>query len=243
MKHAIEIFVRGFCFTRSFTHPANADRVEGIWVVRDGPRKNPIDYRNEEWMGYNIEPSKIDAIARKHTRGKYIICHLYADGQSDQHIRAEYKKLKYRLGHTEFFMVHPLKKIPQMEFPAKIVRVLDDDLNEKLRRASGRMQIQPELLKKDSPMRQYVALDDHGTPIGWVGSVTIKDSSWCRSMYVDRAHRRKGIGKALLAQMLRDDRKYGVKSSVLLASHTGAKLYPTIGYQTIGMLMVYTPKR
>ena len=39
LQHAIEVFARGFCFTRSFTHPYLAERLGKVWVVRDGPRK------------------------------------------------------------------------------------------------------------------------------------------------------------------------------------------------------------
>ena len=35
LQHVIEMFARGFCFTRSFTHPYLAERVGQIWVVRD----------------------------------------------------------------------------------------------------------------------------------------------------------------------------------------------------------------
>jgi hypothetical protein len=43
--------------------------------------------------------------------------------------------------------------------------------------------------------------------------------------------------------MLRDDRTRGAKQSVLLSSHTGALLYPRVGYEQIGMLLIFAPKR
>ena len=43
--------------------------------------------------------------------------------------------------------------------------------------------------------------------------------------------------------MLRDDRAAGSKASMLLASHTGGKLYPTVGYETIGELLMFGPPR
>jgi hypothetical protein len=68
LQGAIEVFARGFCFTRSFTHPYLADRIEELWVVRDAPRKRG-DYRREEWIAHGVSPKKIDQLARKHTRG------------------------------------------------------------------------------------------------------------------------------------------------------------------------------
>ena len=51
------------------------------------------------------------------------------------------------------------------------------------------------------------------------------------------------IGQALLAKMLRDDRALGSKCSVLTASHTGALLYPRVGYERIGTLFMFVPRR
>jgi predicted acetyltransferase len=62
-------------------------------------------------------------------------------------------------------------------------------------------------------------------------------------MYVAPAHRRHGIGGALLVKMLRDDRRLGFQQSVLLSSHTGALLYPRLGYRQIGLLYIFAPKR
>jgi hypothetical protein len=47
----------------------------------------------------------------------------------------------------------------------------------------------------------------------------------------------------MLARMLRDDRSHGVKSSVLLSSHTGALLYPSVGYEQLGTLLIFAPTK
>ena len=57
------------------------------------------------------------------------------------------------------------------------------------------------------------------------------------------AFQRRGIGKALLAKMLRDDRAHGDRQSALLATHAGAMLYPHVGYRQLGLLLMYVPKR
>jgi len=62
-------------------------------------------------------------------------------------------------------------------------------------------------------------------------------------MHVEPSHRRRGIGRAMLCHMLRDDRARGAKCSVLTASHTGALLYPLVGYGRIGTLFMFVPKR
>lgn len=47
---------------------------------------------------------------------------------------------------------------------------------------------------------------------------------------------------ASLVRMLRDDRTHRAQSSVLLASHSGALLYPKVGYEQIGTLLMLGPR-
>lgn len=77
----------------------------------------------------------------------------------------------------------------------------------------------------------------------WVRSIGVGDATWCSNIYVKPEFRRRGIARALLSQMLHDDRSAGAQQAVLLASHTGAKLYPVVGYEQIGTLLVYTPPK
>jgi len=76
-----------------------------------------------------------------------------------------------------------------------------------------------------------------------VRSVDAVGATWCADMYVQPSRRRRGIGQALLSKMLRDDRARGAKCSVLTASHTGALLYPRAGYERIGTLFMFAPRR
>jgi hypothetical protein len=46
-----------------------------------------------------------------------------------------------------------------------------------------------------------------------------------------------------MTRLLDDDAKHGCKQSVLLASHTGALLYPEVGYEQIGELMMFVRSR
>ncbi len=102
--------------------------------------------------------------------------------------------------------------------------------------------IATQLLGDDTPFRQYVALAGKEI-VGRVRSVDAVGATWCADMYVDPSHRRRGIGQALLGRMLRDDRARGSKTSVLTASHTGALLYPRAGYERIGTLFMFAPRR
>lgn len=242
-QQAIEAFARGFAFTRSFTHPYLAGQVEeGVWALRDTERKRG-NYRSEEYAAHGVEPARLDAIARKHTRGHFRLCAIRTIDESDEELRREFKSLGYRLMTTEAFMVHDLKRIPKVPAPVKIERITTVEQAEALAKAAGRRQILPEYLNmQPEPMRQYVALDE-AKPIGWVGSVVVADCAWCTNMYVVPEYRRRGIARALMTRMLQDDRRAGAQVNVLLASHAGARLYPLVGYRQIGELLMFVPQR
>src|SRR5687768_12957666 len=158
LDRAIEVFARGFAFTRSFTHPYVAEQVDGVWVVRDAPRKNAKDYRNEEWIAHGVPPREHDRVARRHTRGRFAICAIHSIDEPDEPLRSGFKSLGYRLGHTEPFMIHRLKDIPNPKSPATVERVTTQELADRLAKAARSKQILPEhLSSKNPPLRQYVA--------------------------------------------------------------------------------------
>ena len=57
--------MRGHAAGRSRTFPYEVSRVSPSWVMRDAPRKNPRDYRKEEWIAYDVDPEEADAIVRQ----------------------------------------------------------------------------------------------------------------------------------------------------------------------------------
>jgi len=239
---AIEVFVRGHSATRSRTFPYEVSRIGPLWLMRDAPRTNPRDYRKEEWIAHGVDPRKVDAAARRHARGRFFVCAMIAQGEPDEPARIAYKALGYRLLATEGFFVQRLKRIPTPPSPVPIERVRTPDLAARLGKVTRTRPIASNLLGNDAPFRQYVALDGEDI-VGRVRSVDAAGATWCADMYVDPAHRRRGIGQALLSRMLRDDRALGSRCSVLTASHTGALLYPRVGYERIGTLFMFAPKR
>jgi GNAT superfamily N-acetyltransferase len=239
---AIEVFVRGHAAGRSRTWPYEVNRIEKLWQMRDAPRKNPRDYRKEEWIAHGVEPDKVDAIARRHARGRFFVCDMLADGAPHAPLRAAWKALGYRLLATEGFFVQRLEAIPKPRSPVAIERVRTPALAAQLGKVTRRRPIPDELLGDDAPFRQYAALDGERI-VGHVRSVDAAGATWCADMYVNPSHRRRGIGRALLARMLRDDKARGSRCSVLTASHTGALLYPHVGYARIGTLFMFARPR
>src|SRR4051794_12911244 len=97
IPHAIRVFVEGYCVGKSRTHPYEAQLLDGVWVMRDALRKNPRDYRKEEWIAWNQDPEKVDALARRETRGRFFVGAV-TDSHADQDdLKAAYKGLGYRL--------------------------------------------------------------------------------------------------------------------------------------------------
>jgi GNAT superfamily N-acetyltransferase len=244
LDRPIEVFVRGFSYTRSFTHPYIAQRIGPLWVTRDGPRKRRDDYRREEWIGDGVPPAEVDAIARRHTRRRFAVCAFLRQREPDAPFREAWKAAGYRLGATEPLMVHDLKRIPNCKSPATIQRVTTQSMADRLAKAARARQVLPAHLAAgdDAPLRQYVALIDDQI-VGWVRSITTPAGTWCSNMFVARTWRRRGIGRAMLCRMLRDDRDHGAAAAVLTASHTGALLYPIVGYRPIATLFLYTPRK
>lgn len=249
LQQAIEALVRGYCFTRSATHPFAADRIEGVWVMRDAPRRHHRDYRVEEWVSHDLPPADVDRIVRAHTRGRFGVGAIRSVDQPAEPLRLEFKRLGYRLITTEPLFVHRLTRIPREDAPVPIEQVLHRELADRFGREWRHRPLSDTLLRPESGLRQYVAWDDGltGAPrasiVGVVRSVAVGSAHWVGNMYVVRAHRRRGIGRALLLRMLRDNRAAGSTLSVLLSSHIGAMLYPVVGYEQIGELLLFKPGR
>lgn len=242
IEEAIETFVRGFTFTRSYTHPYVGEKVDGVWVMRDAERKRG-DYRNEEYVAYGRSPAVLDAVARLHTRGRYVINAIRAMDESEAPLRAGLKALGYRLMTTEPFMVHSLQHVEPFEGPLPIARVTTQEEADRLHLVTRKKQILPaHLTAEPAPIRQYVALDGE-QPVGWAASIVAGDATWCSNVFVKEPYRRRGIARSLLTRILLDDREAGSRANVLLASHAGAKLYPVVGYEQIGELMMFIPSR
>lgn len=260
---AIEVFSRGFSFARSFAHPYLAEcrtpngsgsSAGTLWVLRDADRRTGT-YRKEEWVSHGLAPEHVHTEAESSpwrerartcrstaTRGGYSACAIHATDEPDRPLRDGFKALGYRLGGTEPFMIHRLRRIPRVAAPAVIRRVRTEAQADRLAKAARSRQILPEHLGEGSPQRQYVAMAGDAI-IGWVGSIAVGDATWCQNMYVAPAYRRRGIARAMLCRLLRDDRAAGTVLAVLLASHTGAKLYASVGYAQIGTLLFFTPGR
>lgn len=241
IEAAIEVFVQGFSADRSRTFPYVASRVGPLWLMRDAERKNPRDYRGEEWVVHDVAAQEADAIVRQHARPGFAISVMIAHEDPDGPTRTAYKALGYRLLRTEGFFVHRLRRIPSPPAVASIERVQTAERAAQLGKIIRRQPIPDDLLGDSAPFRQYVAVDGADI-VGRVRSLDALGATWCSSMYVEPSHRRRGIGQALMSRMLHDDRARGSRYSALAATHAGALLYPRMGYERIGTLLIFASR-
>ncbi|RWO39133.1 MAG: N-acetyltransferase [Mesorhizobium sp.] len=241
IEAAIEVFVQGFSADRSRTFPYVASRVGPLWLMRDAERKNPRDYRGEEWVVHDVAAQEADAIVRQHARPGFAISVMIAHEDPDGPTRTAYKALGYRLLRTEGFFVHRLRRIPSPPAVASIERVQTAERAAQLGKIIRRQPIPDDLLGDSAPFRQYVAVDGADI-VGRVRSLHAVGATWCSSMYVEPSHRRRGIGQALMSRMLHDDRAFGSRYSALAATHVGALLYPRMGYERIGTLLIFASR-
>lgn len=250
LEDAIASFVAAFSTSKSITHPYIATELgDGCWRMADAERLGAGKYRSEEWVAPADLAVDVLARARATARGRFAISVILPEGERDEQLRAVMKDLGHPLMTTEAMMLRPLSG-PRTTIhrpPAtavRVSRVTKQGQIDALTAAARRRQLLPEWLTGDpATMRQYVAhAEDDDRPIGWVASYLTPGAGGLASvhnLYVNKGFRRGGIGTALMTRLLRDDRAAGVTASTLLASHTGAHLYPRLGYRQIATLYLF----
>jgi GNAT superfamily N-acetyltransferase len=239
IEDAADVFCRSFAFTRSFAFPFEFIRVGDLRIMRDArPRKQP---RVQEIVVCGVDPSEaLDQIAA-YDPPRHFVCAMGSAPEELAAMKAVLKEGGYRMLTSEDLFVRDLSRPIDDPNPA-IVRIVNRIDEDRLYRAARRHQIPIEHLDKNV-VRLYAAfLDDEVA--GWVRSIHLeKPATWASNLHVPVEFRRRGIGTALMNRLLIDDRLAGASHSVLLASHIGSKLYPLLGYERIGELLMFSPKR
>jgi GNAT superfamily N-acetyltransferase len=243
IERGLQSFLRGFSATRSMTHPYPVRQLSpAIWVLSDAPRARGTA-RNSEVIVYGAGVEETLETIRREEIGRHALCVLLGSPEAANATRDIYKRQGYRSAGSEGLFVLPLdRRIDCSAFPVR--RVRQKAVAEAIRKAARGRQLLPEHLNEaDAPIRLYGAFDNE-TPVGWVSSVrTDSDCNWVANLFVHPGYRRRGIGKSLMSALLNEDAQYGAKYSGLLASQAGALLYPHLGYERHGLLLVFTPRK
>lgn len=237
LDDATDVFCRSFAFTRSIAHPFEFVRIGGLRVLRDAtPKYEP---RGQEIVICGLEPGEALRQIADYDPPRHFVC-VITDGDLAAG-KAAYKAAGYRFLGSEEFFVRDLG-LPIDDPPVQVKRVTTVQEADRIARSARTRQIPiPEL--EGSRIRLYAAWDG-GAPIGWVRSIHLTpESTWASNLMVLPGFRRKGIGSALMLKMLQDDTVAGARQNVLLASHVGSKLYPSLGYEKIGCLLAFARPR
>jgi len=211
-----------------------ARRHDGLWIMEDDPpRKNP---RKTEVISCGQNSNEALGALRTSGVGWHFLCSIQPNDADHEAVRASFKSSGYRLLATEWMFVHDLKEIPdlQCEPPVRPVRSAEEW------RSIPQRAKQPRRLVEGN---RLFGIWDDVMDYGWVESVPFGDDAWVSGLHVHVDCRGQGRGAALMSQLLLADRKAGVRSSVLLASTAGARLYPHLGYRQIGVLHMMCPKQ
>ncbi len=240
---ALEVFMRGFSSTRSFIKPYLIHAVsEAVWMLADPPGGR-IPARTSEFVTYGVDSKRVlEAVERQPTE-RHTLCVLIDSPADLQETVATYKARGYRYaGREPMFALDTGQRVSVTTYPVRRV-VLPEGAAAIARAARSRQILDEHLGDGDRVCRLFAAFDG-GAPIGWVRSIrTHPECAWVSNMYVKPEYRRRGIGRSLLSAMLDDDARYGIRWSVLLASLTGALLYPHLGYREQGLLLIFSPAR
>jgi GNAT superfamily N-acetyltransferase len=194
----------------------------------------------EEVLASGISPEEAVNAVREYGPTRYMLCAIEEMAADHDRLKQAYKDLGYRHLRREPLFVRSLAEPIESPDPSVYVRVRTPEvagLIEAVTRRKRRI-----FEEDDAPLRHYAAIVG-GEAVGWVQSIRCGDSAWVANMYVVPEHRRKGIARSLMQAMMADDRRLGIRHSVLLASTAGSKLYPIVGYEQIGLLQAFFPKK
>ena len=150
------------------------------------------------------------------------------------------------VGTSPLMVLRPNVPI-QLGPPTKIVRALDPELagiaGDLIAAAFGaRRDVIARLIDvgmtETSGVETYIAWGDEGpmctvsvTPTGNTGGITL--------MATPPEHQRKGIGRALLSQVLDDYRRRGMERFHLGSTQAGRRLYDSLGFELVADLSVW----
>jgi GNAT superfamily N-acetyltransferase len=243
LEEVADCFCRGFCYTRSFTHPYLFSRLGKLRVLQDGPR-NSGDQRKVEIVSIGMDPQEVCDAIRELKPPRFFACPIDLMDADFEATKRVFKANHFRCLGKEPLFVLALGQERKARISHAIQRVTDPEQANRVKVAAGSRQIlERDLHDGEAGLRLYAAFEGD-EPIAWVKSIpTGEGFAWVSNLYVQPAYRRRGLGMAIMNAMLEDDESFGIKWSVLLASSVGTHLYGRLGYEQVGLLQLFAPKK
>jgi GNAT superfamily N-acetyltransferase len=242
---AIDLVTQALALNRSIVAPAHVTRHGPLWILRDTNPK-PGKARNEEVFAYGASPQEIvDALHDYAPSGGYALEPFLAPGDDAEQVKATYKALGFRLITTEPLFGCDIAGRSANPSPWAIHRVqsLDQvrDIGQQIY-GRARRRLRPADLTDSMPAMQIYWVNLDGQAVAAAKTIRLfPDGACLHDVETLPAFRRRGIATALLNHILAEDAHAGVAHHILLASHTGAKLYPRVGYEQLSTLQIYAP--
>lgn len=167
--------------------------------------------------------------------------HLITLTQSPGAALAAYRAAGYAEHAAETLMARPLADLPPRNPRYTVTRATPDDfawLN--AHDPAGRAWLTLSQLQHPRLRHAFIALD--GRPVARVRSYQLDaQQSYVTHLYTAPTHRRQGLARALMAQLLHDAAAAGERWSLLVASAAGRDLYAALGYRACAQLTLLAP--
>lgn len=231
---AIETWARALTLLRGMTHACALRREGPLWAVSDAPRK---DRRKTDLVAGWVAPEDATAAARVDPGWHFL--GVVAREVDVNAVRTEYRALGYRALSSFGLWVHDLGAIPSPGGVA--VRLASAGDLQAIGALAGRRQATPAYLKGDPPpIRLHIAEVD-GDLVGYVKAIQTEAGGWASNLFVRPESRRRGVGSALMASLLRGHRDDGMPGSALLSNADGERVYAQVGYVRLATYLTFCP--
>jgi len=248
LQRLTEAFLIGFASGRSRTYPYLWSCDGELSIMHDAERPQHKGYRRTEIVDVDGDPVSVASAAAEladrigPAASRWFLCAIRTEPEDElAHIESEYKRLGFRLTAREVLFSHSLQlEAPAHPVPHEISTIRSrEEAADFFRQAGLKLNTYDWNAIESGQVRRYVCRKD-GEQVGSVASVQAGEKTrWVSALWVHEEHRRRGIGTALMRALLQGDSDAGDSLSVLLASKDGAQLYPTLGYERKGTLLLY----
>ncbi len=235
---AFKTFVDALTASRHLSGGSTRTDVGPITFRRWQRHKDGVTTSHDEALAQGCAPQDVLAAlqARRPEKEHYITVLDDAPG-----LRASYEQAGYVCTVTEFLMVLDLTHLPAEAHPHHVEIARLGDI-ERLNTADPepRTWVWPQTIAHPGVRHYFIWQDDRvaARAFSWRCDT---NTSYVSHLFTDPQHRRRGLGRALMLQLLRDCAAQGDRWSVLVSSEEGYPLYRRLAYETLGRILIFEP--
>lgn len=228
------VFVTGWFVARG-KGCSTLERMGNVWHLHYGV---PMAGRDHELFVYGTPVEELIRLAHGFTRGTghYLaLAHPPGDGVGDGLLAAQ-----YRVAAQEMLMVRPPHSITPSFLPPEmsLQRVTTVAQVERYNRLQGRTAIFP--VELEEPRLRYYLVYQGVVPVARGRLVLLDQGIFCLDgIHTASTHRRRGIARGMVTQMILDAAAANHPRGVLSSSDMGYPLYQQLGYQNICPITIF----